>query len=105
MTFRDHIRLTWNYGKTPLLIGGVYNLFCTFLLVNSFSYAFFVDTFIFKSILVAITFYLVKQFRDRDAVFFYINLGLSLRKMLVRVILTDFLALAILQTIVLLCNG
>ena len=25
MTLRDHILLTWNYGKAPLLVGGVYN--------------------------------------------------------------------------------
>ena len=105
MTLRDHIFLTWNYGKAPLLVGGVYNLFCTYLLANGFSYTFFVDAFILKAILVAITLYLVKQFRDRDAVFFYINLGLSRRKMLTLVVLADFLALAILLTIVLLCNG
>lgn len=89
MTLRDHIFLTWNYGKAPLLVGGVYNLFCTYLQATGFSYAFFVDAFILKAVLVAITLYLVKQFRDRDAVFFYINLGLSRRKMLIRVVLAE----------------
>ena len=45
------------------------------------------------------------QFRDRDAIFFYINLGLSRRKLLVSVILIDFLALAILMGIMFLLNG
>ncbi|MBQ1683150.1 MAG: hypothetical protein II071_02625 [Bacteroidales bacterium] len=45
------------------------------------------------------------QFRDRDAIFFYINLGLSRRKLLVSVILIDFLALAILMGIIFLING
>ena len=45
------------------------------------------------------------QFRDRDAIFFYINLGLSRRKLLVSVILIDFLALAILMGIMFLING
>ena len=44
-------------------------------------------------------------FRDRDAIFFYINLGLSRRKLLVSVILIDFLALAILMGIMFLING
>ena len=105
LTLRDHILLTWNYGKTPLVIGGVYNLFCTFLLADSFSYTFFVDAFILNAVLLAIVLYLKNVFRDRDAVFFYINLGLSPRKMLARVIGADFLALALLQTTVLLCHG
>ena len=53
----------------------------------------------------AITVYLVKQFRDRDAIFFYINLGLSRRKLLTSVILIDFLALAVLMTIIFFIYG
>ena len=64
-----------------------------------------VDSFILKGVLMAITLFLVKQFRDRDAIFFYINLGLSRRKLLVSVILIDFLALAILMGIMFLING
>jgi hypothetical protein len=55
--------------------------------------------------LLAITMYLVKQFRDRDAIFFYINLGLSRWKLLTSVILIDFLALAILMTIMFFIYG
>ena len=43
--------------------------------------------------------YLVKQFCDRDAIFFYINLGFSRRKLLISVIVIDFLALALLMAI------
>ncbi len=64
-----------------------------------------VDSFILKVALLAITMYLVKQFRDRDAIFFYINLGLSRRKLEISVILADFLALAILLTSVLIFHG
>ena len=63
------------------------------------------DSFILKVALLAITMYLVKQFRDRDAIFFYINLGLSRRKLLTSVILIDFLALAILMTIMFFIYG
>ena len=105
MRLRGHIYLTWQYGKAQLLLGAIYNVFCTVLLAKGFSYAFFVDAFILKAVLAAISLYLIQQFRDRDAVFFYINLGLSRRKLLVRTLLADFLALAILFTIVLLIHG
>ena len=105
MTLRDRISLTWRYGKAQLLIGAVYNLFCTGLLAEQVSYTFFVNSFILKALLTAVTLYLVKQFSDRDAIFFYINLGLSRRKLQVSVILADFLALALLLTAVLLIHG
>lgn len=105
MTLRDRISLTWRYGKGIFLIGAVYNLVCAGLQTLGFSYTFMVDSFILKGVLMAITVYLVKQFRDRDAIFFYINLGLSRRKLLVSVILADFLALAILMTVTLLIYG
>ena len=105
MTLRDRISLTWRYGKGIFLIGAVYNLVCAGFQTLGFSYTFMVDSFILKVVLLAITLYLVKQFRDRDAIFFYINLGLSRRKLLVSVILADFLALAILMTVTLLIYG
>lgn len=105
MTLRDRISLTWRYGKGIFLIGAVYNLVCAIVQSGGFSYTFMVDSFIIKSVLTAITLYLVKQFRDRDAIFFYINLGLSSRKLTVSVILVDFLALALLMTIMLLIYG
>lgn len=105
MTLRDNIYLTWRYGKAQLLVGAVYNVFFTVLLIQGFSYAFFVDAFILKVFVVALTLFLIRQFRDRDAIFFYINLGLSRRRLLVRAIVADFLALAILFTIVSLIHG
>ena len=102
MTLRDRISLTWRYGKGIFLIGAVYNLVCAGFQTLGFSYTFMVDSFI---LLLAITMYLVKQFRDRDAIFFYINLGLSRRKLLTSVILIDFLALAILMTIMFFIYG
>ena len=70
-----------------------------------FSYTFMVDSFILKGVLMAITLNLVKQFRDRDAIFFYINLGLSRRKLLISVVLIDFLSLAVLMAIMHLIYG
>ena len=64
-----------------------------------------VDSFILKGVLMAITLNLVKQFRDRDAIFFYINLGLSRRKLLISVVLIDFLSLAVLMAIMHLIYG
>ena len=105
MTLRDRISLTWRYGKGIFLMGGVYNLVCAGFQSGGFSYTFLVDSFIIKAVITAITLYLVKQFRDWDAIFFYINLGLSRRRLLVNVILIDYLALAILMTILYLIYG
>ena len=105
MTLRDRIYLTWSYGKIQLLVGAVYNIVCTLLLTRGFSYSFYIDAFILKAVVYAITYYLVRQFRGRDAIFFYINLGLSRRKLQLSVLLVDFLFLAILLTTVMLIHG
>jgi hypothetical protein len=105
MSLRDRISLTWRYGKAQLLIGAVYNLVCMNFLLSGISYTFFVDCFLMKVPLTAIILYLNSKFRDRDAIFFYINLGLSLRKLQISVILADFLALAIMLTSVLVIYG
>lgn len=105
MFLRDRIYLTWNYGKIQIIVGAVYNAVCTVLLASGFSYAFFVDAYILKAVVYAITFYLVRQFRNRDAIFFYINLGLSRRGLQVSVLAADFMMLTILLTTVLLIHG
>ena len=105
MTLRDRISLTWRYGKVLFLIGAVYNLVCAGFQSGGFSYTFMVDSFIIKTVVIAITLFLMKQFSDRDAIFFYINLGLSRRKLLVSVIVIDFLVLAILMAILHLIYG
>ena len=105
MTLRNRICLIWSYGKTQFTIGLVYNLICTLWLVKGISYSFFVDAFIIKAVVYAITLFLVRQFRSRDAIFFYINLGLTGRKLQISVLLIDFLSLAILLSAVLLIYG
>lgn len=105
MTLRDHISLTWHYGKAQLLIGAVYNLVCMSFLLSRISYTFFVDCFIVKVLVTATIMYLASKIRDRDAIFFYINLGLSRRKLQISVILTDFLMLTILLSSVLIFHG
>ena len=105
MPLRDRISLTWRYGKAQLLIGAVYNLVCMNFLLSGISYTFFVDSFIVKVLVTAITMYLASKFRNRDAIFFYINLGLSIRKLQISVILADFLMLVILLAFVLIFHG
>ena len=105
MTLRDRISLIWQYGKGVFLIGAVYNLVCAGFQSGGFSYAFMMDSFILKAVVTAIALFLVEQFRDRDAIFFYINLNLSRRDLIVSVILIDYLALAILMTAMLFIDG
>ena len=105
MSFRDRISLIWNYGKAHFIVGGLYNVFCTLLLAGGFSYSLFVDAFIMKVVVYAVTLFLALQFRNRDAIFFYINLGLSRRKLQLDVLAVDFLVLVIMLTTVLLIHG
>lgn len=105
MTLWDRISLTWRYGTGIFLIGAVYNVVCAGFQSGGFSYSFLVDSFIIKAVVTAIAVYLTDQFRDRDAIFFYINLGLSRGKLLFSVILVDFLVLALLMTIMRLIYG
>ena len=105
MTLLDRISLTLRYGKAQLLIGAVYNLVCMNFLLSGISYTFFVDCFIVKVLVTALTMYLASKFRDRDAIFFYINLSLSRGKLQFSVVLADSLMLAILLTSVLVFHG
>ncbi len=105
MTIRDRILLTLHYGKGILLIGAVYNLVCSGFQSSGFSYTFMMDSFILKAVLTAVTMYLVMQFQERDAIFFYINLSLSRRMLLISVIVIDFLALAVLMAIMFFIYG
>jgi hypothetical protein len=43
--------------------------------------------------------------RDRDSVIFYINLGLSIKKLQLSILLIDFLSLAVLLAAVVLLHG
>ena len=102
---RDQIYLTWYYGKGLLLTGAVYNLVCTGLMAGYISYAGLVDCFIVKVPVAAVTLLLFLSARSRDANFFYIDLGLYPRRLIVRALVIDFLMLAILMAIVLISKG
>ncbi|MBO6169636.1 MAG: hypothetical protein J6O51_06655 [Bacteroidales bacterium] len=105
MRLRDRISLIWNYAKGIFVIGGVFNIVCAYYLALSFSYTGFVEAFILKVFVMSLSFYLVTHLEKRDSVFFFINLGLSRRKMYIAALLADFLILAILLTIVLIAYG
>ena len=105
MTLRDRISLTWRYGKGIFLIGAVYNAVCARVQAGGFSYTFMMDSFIMKSVVTVIAVYMVKLFSDRDAIFFYINLGLTRKKLLTSIILVDYLVLALAMAIMHLIYG
>ena len=105
MKLGDRITLTWRFGKGLFLIGAVFNAVCARFQASEFSYPFLIDSFIVKVVITAVAVYLTNQFRDRDAIFFYINLGLSRRKLNASIILADFLLLAVIMTVIYLING
>ena len=101
-SWKERVLLTAGYGKGLLVLGGLFNVMCASLLASAFSYSGVVLSFLLKSIFTAVVLYLWKQFAKRDAVFFYINLGLNRKGMLTAVLVADYLALAILLTIIML---
>ena len=98
----ERVLLTAGYGKGLLILGGLFNVVCATLLASAFSYAGVVWAFMLKTVFTAVVLYLRKQFEKRDAVFFYINLGLTRKGMMAVVLAADYLVLAILLTIIML---
>ena len=98
------IGLVWMYGKWIILAGGLYNLVCAAFLAGAFSYVGLVDAFILKIPFTAIVLYLYRRFEDRDAVFFYINLGLSRKRLMAAVLSIDFGLLLLLEILIALCR-
>ena len=99
-----NIGLVWMYGKWMILAGGLYNLACAAFLAGAFSYMGLVDAFILKILYSAIVLYLHRQFEDRDAVFFYINLGLSRKRLVAATLSIDFGFLLFLEILIALCR-
>ena len=99
-----NIGLVWMYGKWIILIGGLYNLACTSFLAWAFSYAGLVVAFILKTLFTAVVLYLHRQFEDRDAIFFYINLGLSRKRLMAATLSIDFGFLLLLEILIALCQ-
>jgi len=87
VSWMDRIRLTMEYGAGLLFWGGLFNI------VNAvfFSADLIFEYMLLKGGVTAVTLYLNRQFENRDAVFFYINLGLNRRRMLATVLAVDYL--------------
>lgn len=96
--------MVWHYGEVLLILGALFNVGCTLLLSFSFSYALFLFAFVLKVPYTAVVLYLFRTFEDRDAVFFYINLGISRKRLLMTTLGIDFAALAVLLTVVAVCQ-
>ena len=103
-TLGRNLGLVWTYGKWIILAGGLYNLVCTVSLTSAFSYVGLVDAFILKMLFTAIVLYLHRRFEDRDAVFFYINLGLSRKRLMAATLSIDFGFFMFLEILVALCR-
>ena len=99
-----NIGLVWMYGKWIILAGGLFNVFCAAFLVGAFSYAGLVYALILKLAFTAVVLYLHRRFEDRDAVFFYINLGLSRMRLMAATLSMDFGLLLLLEILIALCR-
>ena len=77
---------------------------CAAFLVGAFSYVGLVDAFILKILFTAVVLYLHRQFEDRDAVFFYINLGVSRNRLMAGTLSIDFGFFVFLELLIALCQ-
>ena len=101
---RRNIGLVWMYGKWMILVGGLYNLACTSFLAWAFSYMGLVTAFILQIPFTAVLLYLHRVFEARDAVFFYINLGLSRKRLMAATLSIDFGFLLLLEILIAVCR-
>jgi hypothetical protein len=99
LSIGDKILSTLSYGKVFLVFGALFNAACVFFLSQSFFYSGLVLAFILKVFFTALVWYLRSQFVSRDAVFFYINLGCSPRKLLAGTLAIDFGLLFLMLTL------
>ena len=90
------------YGAGLLVLGGLFNAVCAVLLSAGFFYGGIVITLILKAGVTAMSLYLMRRFENRDTVFFYINLGLSRRRMLKTVLAVDYMVWAAVIVLILL---
>ena len=102
VSWMERIRLTLGYGAGLLVLGGLFNAVSASLLSMSFFYSGIFISLILKAGVTAASLYLNRQFENRDAVFFYINLGLGRRRMLTTVLVVDYLVWAVLMAVILL---
>ena len=101
-SWMERVLLAEEYGEGQLVLGGLFNVVCASLLATAFSYAGVMYAFLIKGVFAMVVLYLRKLFEKRDAVFFYINLGLTRKGMLTVVLAMDFLALAVLLAVIML---
>lgn len=87
ISWKDRIWLTMEYGAGLLVWGGLFNAVCSVFLSASLIFEFL----LLKLGVTGASLYLNRQFENRDAVFFYINLGLNRRRMLAEVLAVDYL--------------
>ena len=99
-----NIGMVWMYGKWMILVGGLYNLACTSFLAWAFSYMGLITAFILKTPFTAVVLYLHRVFENRDAVFFYINLGLSRKRLMAATLAIDFGFMLFLEILIVLCR-
>lgn len=100
ISFWDRARLSFSYGWVLLICGALFNVVCGLLLATSFIYSGIVLSLILKVLGTGVMLYLQRQFEHRDDVFFYINLGLTRRRMLAETLTFDYLVWVLIITVI-----
>jgi hypothetical protein len=104
MQIGKHIGLVWQYGKWIILAGQLFNVACSALLAGAFSYGVLVGVWVLKLMYTAVVLYLRRLLEDRDAIFFYINLGWSRKCLMAWTLGIDFGLLILMEIVIALCQ-
>ena len=104
ISFWDRARLSFSYGWVLLICGALFNVVSGILLATSFIYSGIVLSLILKVLGTGVMLYLQRQFEHRDDVFFYINLGLSRKRLMAATLAIDFGFLLLLEILIALCQ-
>ena len=99
-----HIGLVWQYGRWIILAGVLFNVACSALLAVAFSYGVMVGGWVLKGMYTAVVLYLHRVFEDRDAIFFYINLGLNRKCLMAGTLGIDFGLFLLMEILIALCQ-
>ena len=104
VSWMERFRLSLGYGVVLLVLGGLFNAVCAVLLSAGFFYGAILLTLILKTGVTAVSLYLKRRFENWDAVFFYINLGLSRKRLMAATMSIDFGFLLLLEILIALCR-
>lgn len=105
LSLKEEILLSCKYTSGILFLGMAFNFFYILVFINElseiehWSESFFTDTLFLKALVILGGIYLQHISKNKDTCYFYINLGLSIKKMYAIAIILDSLFFIIIMIV------